>query len=84
MASEATLSPRLVVGWIAFRAPARKEESESRYLTSRAGQLSLAVTPRIGTISTGDAYGGGHTARNTRNSGIADKPRNAFGRYATA
>jgi len=44
---------RLVLGW----ATVSKTGKPSLYVTSRSGQLSLAIPPRVGKMSTGDDYG---------------------------
>jgi len=44
-------------------------------ITSHPDQLSLAIPPWVVAMSTGDNTA---TARKTRNSAIADKPRDAF------
>jgi len=43
----------LVIGWVTVF----KTGKPSLYVTSRPGQLSLAIPPRVGKMSTGDDYG---------------------------
>ena len=47
------LRARLVLGW----ATVFKTGKPSLYVTSHPGQLSLAIPPRVGKMSTGDDYG---------------------------
>ena len=44
---------RLVLGWVTVF----KTGKPSLYVTSHPGQLSLAIPPRVGKMSTGDDYG---------------------------
>jgi len=44
---------RLVLGWVTVF----KTGKPSLYATSRPGQLSQAIAPRVGKMSTGDDYG---------------------------
>jgi len=44
---------RLVLGWVTVF----KTGKPSLYVTSHPGQLSLAIPPRVGIMSTGDDYG---------------------------
>jgi len=43
----------LVLGWVTVF----KTGKPSLYVTSHPGQLSLAIPPRVGKMSTGDDYG---------------------------
>jgi len=52
---------RLVLGWVSVC----KTGKPSWYVTSHPGQLSLAIPPRVGKMSTGDDYGH-HQGNNRR------------------
>jgi len=54
---------RLVLGWVTDRLQAGKP---SRYVTSHPGQLSLAIPPSVGAISSRESWDvNRHTARCT-------------------
>ena len=49
---------QLVLGWVTmFRVQLPVQDNLSQYITSHPGQLSLAIPPWVGTVSTSDSYG---------------------------
>ena len=57
---------RLVLGWVTDRLQTGKPTKPSRYVTSHPGQLSLAIPPWVGAMSTSESWHvNRHTARCT-------------------